>query len=448
MAWNESGTVGYVWFIGVRDPRDANDSGSNMGYQPIIYKTTNSGATWTEMPKINFNDTTSRFDALWETMQAVRNETYGVPFFYDGEGLDGIVDRNDRLHIVSTIFSHSSKHPDSLGYTWSVWPHKDNESYRFGHRAGNRPFIFDFTETNDGWRVTLIDSMSTEGPGTQVGDDGYDDNPWDPVGGTATPPTDKVAIDARIQLSRTPDGRYIVYTWAESDTGVTFQNHKWNSAPNVKARLAEIGPETSTATPATMNLHPMEINVTNPSSVTLPPYTVHNSVKSRATMHYVSSKCAVISSTLASGVAIGLPITVSNSSPYKQLQTNNHWYLSANLNFGEVPSVDWPHNECAIAPKEPEPDGVHEVAANISNSVLYPNPASSSAQLSIGLDRSSDVNITIVNTMGQAVSTVRHKGTAGGNNINLDLSNLAAGVYMVNIKVGDATGTKRLLIQQ
>lgn len=447
MAWNESGTVGYVWFIGVRNPRNANDSGSNMGYQPIIFKTTNSGATWNEMPKINFNDTTSRFSALWETMIAVDNESYGMPFFFDGEGMDGIVDRNDRLHIVTTIISHAIKHPDSLGYTWSRHTHKDGEVYRFRHSPGNHPFIFDFTETNEGWRVTLIDSMSTEGPAAAQTGNGYDYNPWDADPNNSNA---KVNVDARLQLSRTPDGRYIVYTWAESDTGLTFQNFKWNSSPNVKARLAEIGPETGTVTPATIVVHPMEINVTNPVSILVPPYTKTTTVSGRAMMHYVSPKCAVISSSLASGVAIGLPITVSNSSPYKQLLANTHWYLSANLNFGEVSSVDWPHNECSLAPKDTTTEdttGIGEIAAKINRSVLYPNPAGNSAQLSIGLDHGSEVNITVLNTIGQVVSTLRHKGTAGENTINLDLSNLSAGVYMVNIKIGDATGNKRLLIQ-
>jgi hypothetical protein len=50
--------------------------------------------------------------------------------------------------------------------------------------------------------------------------------------------------------------------------------------------------------------------------------------------------------------------------------------------------------------------------------------------------------------MGQVVGVVRHKGNTGANILDLNVGDLASGVYMVNIKVGDATGTKRLLIQR
>jgi hypothetical protein len=456
MAWNESGTVGYVWFVGVRDTTGLPDSmsrWSNFGYQPIVYKTTNSGATWSELPKINFNTETGAFNEVFRHMNAVENDSFGVPYFNPNEEMDGIVDRNDRLHIVSTIFSGSSKHPDSLNYIWT-YNNADGERYFFRHTPKMHPYIYDFTETGNGWKVTMIDSLSSEAPGTTNGSDGYGDNPWDPSGG---PDDVKTESSARIQLSRTPDGKYIVYTYAESDTGLTFLSHKWNSIPNVKARLAEIGVETSTAVPASITIHPLEINVTNPTNtVTTPPYTLSNSVKDKGSMHFISSRAAIISNPAAlPNVAIGLPITITNSNGFKQYQANTHYYLSANLNFGNVSSVDWPVNEC-IAPKDTTTNpgdtttvhpGIAERTMNISNSKLFPNPATNSAQLSITLENGSDVSISILNTMGQVVSTVQHKGAAGANTIDLHVANLASGVYMVNIKVGEATGTKRLLIQ-
>jgi hypothetical protein len=456
MCWNESGTVGYVWFIGVRDTVGLPDSmvkGSNMSYQPIVFKTTNSGATWSEMPKMNFNTKTNAFDDLFKHMLAVKNDSIGVPYFNVGEGVDGIVDRNDRLHIVASIFSSSTAHVDSLSYVYT-FNNADGERYWYSHTPKFHPYIYDFTETGNGWRCTLIDSMSSEAPGTTTGTDGYGDNPWDPTGGGNG--TDKVEVNARIQLSRTPDGRYIIYTFAESDTGLTFLSHKWNSLPNIKARMAEVGVETSTAVPAPLTVHPMEINVTSvTNSVTTPPYTESNSVKNRAYMHYVSPKCAVISNPAAlPNVAIGLPVSVSNSSPLKQYAANTHWYLSANLNFGNVSSVDWPANQC-LAPKDTSSnpddttvvDGIAQRVKNIMSSQLFPNPTTSSAQLAITLENGSNVTVQISNTMGQVVSTVNHKGVTGANIIDLNVGTLASGVYMVNIKVGDATGTKRLLIQ-
>jgi hypothetical protein len=443
MAWNESGTVGYVWFIGVRNPRvGMGDSLANMGYQPIVFKTTNSGATWTELPRINFNG--PGFNQVFGQLYGVQGDTLGIPFFNATEGMDAVVDRNDRLHIVSTVVGTFSKHPDSLGYTYLL-THNDGERYRFGHSPGLRPHIFDFTETATGWNVTLVDSMSSEAPGTQAADDGYNDNPWDAAGGTSG--TDRVDADARIQLSRTPDGKYIVYTWAESDTAFTPQGHKWNSLPNVKARLGEV------STSGALTIHSNEINVTSPGT-SQPPFTSHPQVQSKAVMHYVSPKCAVISSTASSGVAIGLPVTVSNNSfvPMKQLNPVTHYYLSANLNFDAVSTVDFPTNDCKPQPKDPEdPDTTVSItetrAAAISESMIFPNPTSKDAQLSIGLADGANVEVTVVNAVGQVVSSVRHSGNAGVNNINLNVSSLASGIYFINIKVDDATGTKKLVIQ-
>jgi hypothetical protein len=51
MAWNEAGTVGYAMVIGSR----IGATGSNVGFQPIVYKTINSGATWSLEQGIDFN---------------------------------------------------------------------------------------------------------------------------------------------------------------------------------------------------------------------------------------------------------------------------------------------------------------------------------------------------------------------------------------------------------
>ncbi len=435
MCWNEAGTVGYVWFIGVRNPRPGQgDTLANMGYQPIVYKWTAANPVWTEMARMDFNDENMYGDVLRQIFAVRGDSTLGIPFFNLGEGMDGIVDRNDRLHIVSTVVGTFSKHPDSLGYTYLL-THADGQRYNFRHSPGLRPYIFDFTETNSGWKVTTIDSMSSEGPGTQPNSDGVDDNPWDNAGEGGT----KVGADARIQLSRTPDGRYIVYTWAESDTAYTNQSRKWNSLPNVKARMAEVGVESGSA-PASLVVHPSEINMTGPANATIPPYARDNRVAGKAVMHYTSPKCAVINDPNSSGVALGLPLTVSNNSfsPMQQLSPVTHWYLAAALDFDNLglSSLDWPGPGVGL--------GENSLSANTK---LYPNPAGTSASLNIGLNRDVNVEVTILNTMGQVVKAFTHKGMSGENNVEISVNDLATGIYMVNIKAGNAAGTKKLVVQ-
>lgn len=66
----------------------------------------------------------------------------------------------------------------------------------------------------------MVDSMYSEGPGGQTGDPGVGSNPW-------TNGADKVAYDARIQVSRSVDGKKIIYSWAESDTSIL--GTEWNA---------------------------------------------------------------------------------------------------------------------------------------------------------------------------------------------------------------------------
>jgi LEA14-like dessication related protein len=52
-----------------------------------------------------------------------------------------------------------------------------------------------------------------------------------------------------------------------------------------------------------------------------------------------------------------------------------------------------------------------------------------------------------MNAIGQLVKTSKTQGQVGQNSINIDLSGLSAGIYLVNVKVGNATSTKKLIVQ-
>ena len=431
MAWNESGTVGYVWFIGVRNPRPGQgDTLSNMGYQPIVFKWTSANPQWTEQPRINFNS--PAFQPVLDQIFSVQGDSLGIPFFNTLESVDGIVDRNDRLHIVSTVVGTFSKNPDSLAYSYLL-THNDGETYRFGHRPGLRPFIFDFTSTSLGWQVNLIDSMSSEAAGTDPNDPGVGDNPWDATGGTGG--TDKADCNSRIQLSRTPDGKFIIYTWAESDTGFTIQGHKWNQLPNVKARMAEIDAEVGSA-PAAMHLHATEINITSPAPGE-PPYTTNPKVSSRAVMHYVSPKTV----TLATG-AFGLPVTVSNNSfvPMKQRDAVIHHYLSANLNFSNVSQVQWPSAiSCittAIVPADP-------AALNI-----FPNPVSTTLHIKLKHTGANRVSAFMFNAVGQQVRAFVSDNSHENVELTFDVKDLPEGVYFVEVNDGVSHPVGKVIVRQ
>ena len=129
----------------------------------------------------------------------------------------------------------------------------------------------------------------------------------------------------------------------------------------------------------------------------------------------------------AFGPRMTLPLTVTTGNPYSQTAPK-HWYISADLNFGGV--------------------GVNESALNsANNSVIYPNPAANNATLEIDLKDNSSVDIIVLNTIGQLVKANTTQGQIGQNAINIDLTGLSSGIYMVNIKVGNASSTKKLVVQ-
>lgn len=413
MAWNEAGTIGYVVLIGALNTA----TGANRGYQPIIYKTTNSGASWAMVTGLDFNS--APMSQLRMPLAATQSNTnLEVPFFHGSEGIDVTVDVNNKLHIVSTLIGTFDTGNDSLNFVFS-FTNADGESYRWPHEPGFRPYIYDFIgDGTSPWTYMTIDSMSSEVPSSASGGNGYTDNPWDP---DPAANNGKVSSSARIQLSRTPDGKYITYTFAESDTNFTNGAHKWNALPNLKARASRIDMGTGLIT-----LSPTEINVTKPATGNGTP---NPNVSGRAMFHYASP-----TSTVSCGptTTISLPMTVTNSNPYSQLTNNTHWYSSARLDFSGI--------QCIV--------GVNEnTASNLVNAMVFPNPANNNAIVSLNLKNNSPVAINLFNTVGQVVKTFKSEGIAGENRVNLDLEGLAPGIYMVNIKANGLTTTTKLIIE-
>ena len=401
MAWNESGTVGYVVFIGAASGATL----SNKGWQPIVYKTTNSGASWALIGGIDFNSPS--MTQILDRIPSINTSTnITIPFFSGGEGMGLTVDFNNKLHIVSTLVGSYSNDIDSITYSYSF----STEKYSWGHEPGNRPYVYDFI--GDGtapWTYITVDSLSSEGPGSASGDPGYDENPWDADAGT------KVTSDSRIQAGRTPDGKYIIYSWAESDTNFTNNAKKWNSLPNLHVRCLDVTTGSLSAT------EPI-ISTTSPG------------VSSRAMFHYMSSTSgsAAVSS---NSINITMPFTVSNSLPYSQLTNNKHWYISSVLKF-KVPGSG--SGSVSL---------LNNGSENSSNSVIFPNPAKNNTSLLLELNENTSVDLVILNTMGQVLKSMKIQGQIGENNVNLDLNGMSAGIYIVNVKVGNSLSTKKLIIE-
>ncbi len=400
MAWNDAGTVGYVMMIGAR----AGTSGVMKGYQPIVYKTTNSGASWSLLPAQDF--TTNLFkgvnDRIWATSS---NTNLAVPFFSSGEGNDMCVDVNDNLHLAITVVGSYSNHNDSLDYT-SSW---GTEKYSFPYGSFGYPTIYDFyTQTSGGWNYHIVDSMSTEGPaGTSTGG-GFANNPW---AASAYP------LDARIQVSHSPDRKKIFYSWTETDT-TTVSNLHWNAFPDIITRGYDV----------TLDKVTKRLNIT--TGVTTP-----NNADQTAYMHFMSNRTILTNSVLNTNE---IPFTISYNASLDGNQPVNHYYLKG---------ASFTQTDFTINPMRPV--GVQSLANNTPNYevVAYPNPASGSTTISVTLKEVKNFEINIYNTVGALIQTVNVNGQIGGNNVTLDISKLNAGVYFYNVKADNSVITNKLIVE-
>jgi hypothetical protein len=403
MAWNQAGTTGYVVFIGAQ----ATATASNKGWQPIIYKTTDSGVNWALANGIDFNSTSMA--GVKRSLAGIKTNTaIEVPFFQVGEGYDALVDANNKLHILTTVVGTSSSHQDSLEYTYQF----RTENYSWPHTPGFRPYVYDFIgDGSAAWSYVLVDSLGSEGPGANSGDPGYTSNPWDADANY------KPSSGARLQMSRTADGKYITYTWAESDSAFTQDSKIWSSQPNLVARLLMVGTTSNT-------LSPSEIQLTK---------TVVGPVAGRAMFHYTSPVSKFVSSTGSApscSVQVKVPLTVSNSNPYKQLEKNVHHYTTATLDFA-----------CSLV-------GLKEHAPGIFNGLdVYPNPAENEVTISVDLKETENLSAYIYSAVGQQVSSENIKGFAGSNKIKMNIQNLATGIYFVKVKAGNSESTRKLIVE-
>lgn len=399
-AWSENGAVGYVVLVGSRAGTNAQMS----GYQPIVYITTNSGTSWSLLPANDFANPID-FKGVWDRLYPINSNTAIIcPNFSGSEGFDATVDINGQLHIATMAYGHISTHVDTLGYR-NVF---GTEQYSYGNTGPfDYPIIYDFyTKTSGGWDYHMVDSMGTEGPSGTSGQPGYGSNPWSDGSGA------KMDLDARIQISRTPDGSKIFYSWTESDS--TVAGVKWNIYPDIMMKGFDVVAKKVTP----------RINVTMGVA----------NMNSDAYYQYMSTKAANTAG------CYEIPFTITRNATLNGGVNVDTWYVSG--------AQACPSN-FTLNPMSPKGLGVGVANASTVNfEVLnFPNPANAATTIVVGLKDASNFEVVLYNSIGQMVDTYKVNGQVGSNEINIDLSSFNSGVYFYNVKVGNSVVTKKLVIQ-
>lgn len=90
--------------------------------------------------------------------------------------------------------------------------------------------------------------------------------------------------------------------------------------------------------------------------------------------------------------------------------------------------------------------GIKETEA-ASNVNLYPNPTVSNVRMTFSIEKNSPVQYRLVNALGQVVKSA-DLGTlnSGNNQVDLNVSNLPSGMYMLNLVIGNNSSTTRSFI--
>jgi hypothetical protein len=87
-----------------------------------------------------------------------------------------------------------------------------------------------------------------------------------------------------------------------------------------------------------------------------------------------------------------------------------------------------------------------EESTSLTSASVYPNPAADFTNVSLELANSSNVSIALINSMGQVVYNNALGNVNGTQTVQINTSNVEAGMYFVNINVDGVTSTKRVSI--
>ncbi len=212
VAFSPDGQTGYLMAV-------MTETGSALpGSHPVLWKSTDAGATWTRMPMFNWSTADDNVQAanpglaIDSVCLQVRYDYNGskpvIPFITD---FDMVVDNVGDLHVGAKINSRFSAAPDSTGF-----------SYR-----GRSASVITHMRYTDHWELNYLQRNPN---------DYYD------IGGTTSP----IRNDEHLQMSRTTDGSKIFIAYTASDTTGRGVDSYPNDTPNVIAYGYDVATNKST----------------------------------------------------------------------------------------------------------------------------------------------------------------------------------------------------------
>ena len=95
-----------------------------------------------------------------------------------------------------------------------------------------------------------------------------------------------------------------------------------------------------------------------------------------------------------------------------------------------------------------EPDPVLGVSSMLELLGLYPNPANGSFRVTFATGQRSDVELRLVNQLGQTLRVVQPQaGMPGIHAVDVDTRGVAAGVYQVVLTSGGEMKSRKIIVK-
>ncbi len=411
-----------------------------QGIQPIVHKTTDGGNTWNRLPDFDFRTLTAFQDYLIPT-----GDGQQIPFF---TSVDVAVDGDGRMHMFSNVLPRSSSSNDSLYFIWVG--------------AGTEGMFHLTTSSGSDWTAALIDSVMTE----------------DGTIGTIAHPT-------RTQISRSADGEKIFFTWNGTDAEILTTN----DLPNLRIRGYNTATQEYTFTREPTAGTALDGSIFFPVAAPI----VSEAGDSRdyevpvafaqpgtddlspPTFFYIRG-----AGFDEAEFGAGAPFATADFSFVVNLNTVSFTNLSLDAtsyvwDFGDggpLSSLTNPsrtysaigtYEVCLTARNAgtPASDGttcknveVTELASGIQDQLLdkavslFPSPSAGLVNLSLEGQPFGELNVSVYNLLGELVMPAQIMPAGMQANLQLDLSDLPNGQYLVKVQTNNAVATRSVVVSR
>ncbi len=385
MAWSENGQVGYTLVAGI----DTTSAAVKKPNAIHVWKTTNAGATWAKLPDFDFTSILGYTFNLSDTTLALPGNFQIFPKTIGGAG-------GTRPFFLAARYT--------AGQNYDMVVDKQNELHIFAPVIGGATNNVD--SLNFTWNVKqqLFDTYTSSTTG----------KPWQAkhiaelqteIVPDASSPITGFGYEHRIQASRTTDGQYVVCSWIDTDASLD----SLNLYPNIFAWAMDVSANKVVDT---------AINLTAGSNF------------DSDNFWYAASHTVVNDGTkLTIPATVGVPTAAGSA-----IKHFNHFYV----NGLEIPLAAI-NTARGVATKE--------LSKGFSLTPAYPNPATNNSIVGINLDAASTVGVTLSNVIGQVLYTNSSRMDAGNQQITLNTSGYAAGVYFYTVTVNGNNIVNKLIVK-